>query len=189
MERVERTEANHYYNSSMAILTALCCTLFFSARDVILRYFKVNKNYPAFELSLDSLTIYSFGCSLVAVYLFLIKGDQFDWGSFSAGCMSAVLNTLGFMMLGISVVICYAGPANALNSIQAVVLTLLSVMMMNQIPTHMQVTGMLMGMCGTIIVSIGDPIMKAIKGCINPHAWTESSEDEKFEGHYERLKE
>jgi hypothetical protein len=49
--------------------------------------------------------------------------------------MSAVLNTLGFMMLGISVVIGYAGPANALNSIQAVVLTFLGVMMMNQVPT------------------------------------------------------
>ena len=37
--------------------------------------------------------------------------------AFYAGCMSAVLNTLGFMMLAISVVIGYAGPANALNSI------------------------------------------------------------------------
>jgi hypothetical protein len=80
--------------------------------------------------------------------------------------MSAVLNTLGFMMLGISVVIGYAGPANALNSIQAVVLTFLGVMMMNQIPTHMQITGMLLGMCGTIIVSVGDPIVNAIKNCI-----------------------
>jgi hypothetical protein len=47
--------------------------------------------------------------------------------SLSAGCMCAVLNTLGFMMLAISVVIGYAGPANALNSIQAVVLTLLGI--------------------------------------------------------------
>ena len=51
--------------------------------------------------------------------------------AFYAGCMSAVLNTLGFMMLAISVVIGYAGPANALNSIQAVVLTLLSVSLLN----------------------------------------------------------
>lgn len=49
--------------------------------------------------------------------------------------MSAVLNTLGFMMLGISVVIGYAGPANALNSIQAVVLTMLSISMLNHIPS------------------------------------------------------
>jgi uncharacterized membrane protein len=79
--------------------------------------------------------------------------------------MSAVLNTLGFMMLGISVVIGYAGPANALNSIQAVVLTFLSVMMMNQVPTNMQITGMLLGMCGTIIVSVGDAIKKAVTRC------------------------
>jgi hypothetical protein len=96
-----------------------------------LRYYKVNKNYPAAELSLDSLTLYSFCCSIYAMYLFGIQGYEFDWGSFSAGCMSAALNTLGFMMLGISVVIGYAGPANALNSIQAVVLTFLGVMMMN----------------------------------------------------------
>jgi len=101
----------------IAILTALCSTLFFSARDLILRYYKVHKRYPAFELSLDSLTLYSFACCLYAVYLFGVQGYQFDWGSLYAGCMSAVLNTCGFMMLGISVVIGYAGPANALNSI------------------------------------------------------------------------
>lgn len=110
-----------------AIFTALVCTLFFSARDVILRYYRINKHYPAFELSLDSLTLYSFGCSVFAVYKFGIEGEPFDIDSFYAGCMSAVLNTLGFMMLGISVVIGYAGPANALNSIQAVVLTMLSI--------------------------------------------------------------
>ena len=82
--------------------------------------------------------------------------------------MSAVVNTLGFMMLGISVVIGYAGPANALNSIQAVVLTMLGVMMMNQIPSTMQVTGMLLGMTGTIIVSIGDTILKAVRSCFDP---------------------
>lgn len=144
----------------LAICTALCCTLFFSARDVILRYFKVNKGYPAFELSLDSLTLYSFGCTLYAIYIFGFQGYQFDWASFSAGCMSAVLNTLGFMMLGISIVIGYAGPANALNSIQAVVLTFLGIMLMNQVPSGMQVTGMLLGMVGTIIVSVGDFILK-----------------------------
>ena len=81
--------------------------------------------------------------------------------------MSAVLNTFGFMMLGISVVIGYAGPANALNSIQAVVLTFLGITMMNQIPTHMQITGMLLGMCGTIIVSVGDAIVSAFNSCIS----------------------
>jgi len=151
----------------MAIGLALACTLFFSARDVILRYFKVNKHYPAFELSLDSLTIYSFGCTLYALYLFNFQDYHFDWSSFYAGCMSAVLNTLGFMMLGISVVIGYAGPANALNSIQAVILTFLGVTMMNQIPTHMQITGMLLGMCGTIIVSVGDTIVSACSRCVS----------------------
>ena len=100
-----------------AICTAFISTLFFSARDVILRYYKVYKKYPAFELSLDSLTLYSFFCTLFAVYLFIVRDYKFEMDSFYAGCMSAVLNTLGFMMLGISVVIGYAGPANALNSI------------------------------------------------------------------------
>ena len=100
-----------------AIFCALICTLFFSARDVILRYYRINKHYPAFELSLDSLTLYSFFCTLYGFYTFVIVGEAFDIDSFYSGCMSAVLNTLGFMMLGISVVIGYAGPANALNSI------------------------------------------------------------------------
>lgn len=125
----------------------------------------MTKKYPAFDLSLDSLMLYSFSCCLYALYLFGFQGYHFDWSSFFAGCMSAVLNTLGFMMLGISVVIGYAGPANALNSIQAVVLTMLGVMMMNQIPTSMQVTGMLLGMCGTIIVSVGDAIIKGLTSC------------------------
>jgi len=41
--RIDRIERDHYYNSMIAIGTALCCTLFFSARDVILRYYKVTK--------------------------------------------------------------------------------------------------------------------------------------------------
>lgn len=173
----------------IAIGLALCSTLFFSARDVILRYYKVNKSYPAFELSLDSLTLYSFGCCLYALYLFGFQDYQFDWGSFYAGCMSAVLNTLGFMMLGISVVIGYAGPANALNSIQAIVLTGLGVMMMNQVPTQMQITGMLLGMTGTIIVSIGDTIIKVMSRCIRElkGRHDESFEDDPDAGEYKKL--
>jgi hypothetical protein len=119
----------------LAISTALCAVLFFSARDVILRYYKVYKNYSAFELSLDALTIYSFGVTCVGFYLFYFEGYHFNWHYISAGCMCAVLNTCGFMMLGISVVIGYAGPANALNSIQALVLTMLGITMSNEIPT------------------------------------------------------
>lgn len=115
--RVEKLEADKNFNAMCAIFSAVIATLFFSARDVILRYYRIYKKYPAFELSLDSLTLYSFGCVLFAIYVFGVKGEKFDMDSFYAGCMSAVLNTLGFMMLGISVVIGYAGPANALNSI------------------------------------------------------------------------
>lgn len=75
--------------------------------------------------------LYSFVCTLAGLYLFTIGGHEFNSNNVSAGCMSAVLNTLGFMMLAISVVIGYAGPANALNSIQAVVLTLLGISMLN----------------------------------------------------------
>ena len=188
MEAIER---DHYFNSMVAISTALCCTLFFSARDVILRYYKVNKHYPAFELSLDSLTLYSFACCMYALYLFGFQGYVFDWGSFYAGCMSAVLNTLGFMMLGISVVIGYAGPANALNSIQAIILTGLGVMMMNQIPTDMQVAGMLLGMTGTIIVSIGDPLMRLVSRCYRELKGRDqdSFEEDPATGEYKQLKE
>lgn len=97
--------------------------------------------------------------------------------SFYAGCMSAVLNTLGFMMLGISVVIGYAGPANALNSIQAVVLTMLSISILNHIPSQMQVIGMLLGMVGTIIVSTGDAIAKFCTICLRR---TSSNNDERL---------
>ena len=114
--------------------------------------------------------------------------------------MSAVLNTLGFMMLGIAVVIGYAGPANALNSIQAVVLTFLSIMLMNQIPTSNQVTGMMLGMLGTIIVSLGDTIFNAFSGCFREvrtlyknarnrrHADESFTSGERFGGDYERLR-
>lgn len=110
--------------------------------------------------------------------------------------MSAVLNTLGFMMLGISVVIGYAGPANALNSIQAVVLTFLSVMLMNQIPSTAQVTGMLLGMSGTIIVSVGDAIMNAVKGLYRDITQTRDARKhdesffsgDRFGGDYEKFK-
>lgn len=191
LDRIQRTEADHYYNASLAITTALSCTVFFSARDVIMRYYKDKKKYPAFELALDSLTLYSFSCTVFAIYIFNFDNYDFDWGSFSAGCMSAVLNTLGFMMLGISVVIGYAGPANALNSIQAVVLTFLSIMIMNQIPTHMQVIGMLLGIIGTIIVSIGDAIMKSVKDCIKnvrEMRNEESFNEESRTGDYEKMR-
>ncbi|TNV73798.1 hypothetical protein FGO68_gene5367 [Halteria grandinella] len=111
--------------------------------------------------------------------------------------MSAVLNTLGFMMLGIAVVIGYAGPANALNSIQAVVLTFLSIMLMNQIPTSNQVAGMMLGMVGTIIVSLGDTLFNAFSGCYrevrtlyNARVRRDDSftSGDRFGGDYERLK-
>lgn len=154
--RMDEMEDMKNSNAFYAIMTAFTCTLFFSARDFLLRYYKVEKKYPAFELSLDSLTLYSFGCTVYAVFRFGYQGDTFDWDCFYAGSMSAILNTVGFMMLGISVVIGYAGPANALNSIQAVVLTMLSISVMHQIPSRLQVIGMILGMVGTIIVSIGD---------------------------------
>jgi hypothetical protein len=51
--------------------------------------------------------------------------------NFYNGVMSAILNTTGFMLLGIAIVIGYAGPANALGSIQAVILTLISANVLN----------------------------------------------------------
>jgi hypothetical protein len=104
-------------NSTMALIMASISIIFFSFRDFLLRYYKVYKNYPAFELSLDSLTLYSFCCVIFSIYHFGIKDNSFVMEHFYNGMMSAVLNTTGFMLLGISIVIGYAGPANALNSI------------------------------------------------------------------------
>jgi hypothetical protein len=58
----EKKNREKMVNSMMAIITAFTCILFFSFRDFLLRYYKVYKDYPAFELSLDSLTLYSFCC-------------------------------------------------------------------------------------------------------------------------------
>ena len=57
----------------------------------------------------------------------------------------------------------------------------------------MQVTGMLLGMCGTIIVSIGDAILNAATSCFRlirgGNKKDDSFElDERLTGHYERLK-
>lgn len=101
----------------LAITTAFSAIIFFSARDVLLRYYKVYKNYSAFEMSLDALFLYSIVVTFAGVYCFTFLDYTFNWKYISAGIMCAVLNTCGFMMLGIAVVIGYAGPANALNSI------------------------------------------------------------------------
>ena len=73
------------------------------------------------------------------------------------------------------------------------VLTFLGIMMQNQIPSSMQVTGMLLGMVGTIIVSVGDVILKGIislykglKGAIAEESF--DSARERFAGDYEKLK-
>lgn len=120
---------DHY--GTIAIITAFASIICFSFRDFLLRYYKVTKDYPAFELSLDSLTLYSFGCCCYAFYYFVILGHNFYVGSLYYGIMSAILNTAGFMLIGIAVVIGYAGPANALNSIQAIILTLISASVLN----------------------------------------------------------
>ena len=114
MDEIDKIK-DHY--AFLAISTAFISIIFFSSRDVILRYYRIYKNYSAFEMSLDALTLYAFVVTLTSIYLFTFADYTFFWKSFTAGCMCAVLNTLGFMMLGIAVVIGYAGPANALGSI------------------------------------------------------------------------
>ena len=79
--------------------------------------------------------------------------------------MCAFLNTTGFLMLAISIVIGYAGPANALNSIQAIILTLLSASILHQKPSDIEVIGMMFGIFGTIMVAIGNEIYKALSNC------------------------
>jgi len=46
----------------------------------------------------------------------LIEGNPVHTPSIVHGTMSAILNTSGLMLMGIAVVIGYAGPANALGS-------------------------------------------------------------------------
>ena len=77
------------------------------------------------------MTLYSLCCSAFALYLYVFGLYHFDSELFYLGCLSAVLDIFGFMMLGIAVVGGYAGPANALNSIQSLVLTVLSVSVLN----------------------------------------------------------
>ena len=155
-------EAEKSYNAMKAMTTACCCLIFFSARDVLMRYYKVYKNYSTFELSLDALTLYSFSCTVAGIYIWNFTDTPFHWEFLTAGIMSSILNTVGFMLLAISIVIGYAGPANALNSIQAVVLTMLGITMMHQIPNRMELIGLFLGIIGTIIISVGDPIIRGL---------------------------
>ena len=68
-------------HASLAIGTAFLCIVCFTFRDFLLRYFKVMKDYPAFEFSLDALTFESTGCTIFAFYYFVILGNTFDWDS------------------------------------------------------------------------------------------------------------
>ena len=110
MKSEEKMQRRKDYNEFIAICCAVVAIIFFSGRDFLLRYYRLYKEYPAFEFALDSLTLYSLGCVIYAIHLFYIQEEPFDKSAFYIGCMCSILNTLGFMMLGISVVIGYAGP-------------------------------------------------------------------------------
>ncbi len=63
--------------------------------------------------------------------------------------------------------------------------------MMNQIPTNMQITGMMLGMTGTIIVSVGDTIVKLGLRCwreMKGKHHEESFEDDSDRGEYKEMK-
>lgn len=80
--------------------------------------------------------------------------------SLMLGTLAGILNALGIVALNMAYTLGPMGPVAALVALTSVFLTIIQAIQLQRLPRWMEVLGMLIGLTGAVIITIGSRLMK-----------------------------
>ncbi|CAI2373540.1 unnamed protein product [Moneuplotes crassus] len=144
-------------SSILPILFGLISTIYFTGRSLALKAFCVRYQYSA----LDFMSISYIICGSILLIPFLTHVINYgvEMSLLKDCIIGGILQETSMIMMYYSISTGYSGPAAALSSIQAPLQTALAAIFLFQVPSPLQVSGLILAMIGSILISTSTQIM------------------------------
>lgn len=82
------------------------------------------------------------------------------------GTLGSILNNVGIVFVGNACATGVIGPSMALVNVQSILMTIMAAVFASQIPTWMQVLGLVIGILGSLVLTISDYLKVWFCGCV-----------------------
>ena len=144
----------------MAIICSLTAPFFWTFKAYYCRK-AINESHftSTMDLAIDHQL--ALGGVLTLIYItFLASGNDFDWLELVTGSATGVLFTLGAVLHMFAYDSGPGGPISALSSSQIIYQTLLTALFFGQSLSLFQFIGISLGISATLVIAIGEDIVK-----------------------------
>jgi len=145
----------------LSILCGLVSPLALSLKHIFIRYYK--KGYNTWDMAIDGLILEYLLYALLAFQSFVIGNTPFTSYNLIMGAVASVFIITGKISIALAVANGIAGPAASLSSTQAIYATLLTTFVSKQSMSPYEIGGVILGITGASIISMGDIIITKLK--------------------------
>lgn len=149
------------YYAFLSILSGMVSPLALSIKHIFIRYYK--KGYNTWDMAIDGLILEYLLYALMAFYAFVIGDTLFTMRNLLMGAVASVFIITGKIAIAMAVSYGIAGPAASLSSTQAIYATLLTTFVSNQPMSGHEIGGVILGLSGASVISMGDIIINKVK--------------------------
>jgi len=109
-------------------------------------------------MAVDGLILEYIIYILIALFTFTTTEIQFSWRDFAIGTFASGFQILGKICIVLAVSYGIAGPAASLANTQTIYATLLSTIVSQQSLSILEICGLICGITGASVISLGDYI-------------------------------
>lgn len=135
----------------IAVFLAILGTLILCIRTILVRYFTEKFGFDSFSFTAASYFVGGLIFTIISVVNFMRYGEN---AIFVLKCvLSGMINSFGFILVNHATTTGYAGPAAALVNIQTIIHTILSAIILRQIPGTLQIIAVVIGLLGSVLIT------------------------------------
>lgn len=135
----------------VAVILAIISTVILCIRTILVKFYTEKFEIDSFTFTAASYFIGGLVFTIVSLINFAMYGEDI---MFIIKCvLSGMINSFGFILVNHSTTTGYAGPAAALVNIQTIIHTILSAIIMNQVPTTQQIIAVVVGLGGSVLIT------------------------------------
>ena len=134
----------------LSVFCAVLCGASFAVNSLVMKHYVKEYNFGPIQLNLDGYMV----CVIFLCSGYFIYGpSEYTRSDIVKSSASGVLSLLGTAAMTRAFKTGKGGPIQAIDSLKCLVPLFLNVILKQQVPTNMQVSGIICGMLGATIVS------------------------------------
>ena len=149
------------YYAFLSIACGLISPMALSTKHIVIRSYK--KSYNTWDMAIDGLILEYVLYVVLAFQSFVISHSQFSFYNLLIGFFASCFLIIGKISIALAVSSGIAGPAASLANTQTIYATLLTTFVSQQPLNSFEISGLLCGITGATVISMGEIIITRIK--------------------------